>query len=58
METRRFPWHQASSHAPLICSVMTLIVDVATGAPTDSGFSNEYPDLAGAGRVVTDYRAP
>ena len=36
-------------------SVMTLIVDVATGAPTDSGMSNEYPDLAMVGRVVTDH---
>jgi hypothetical protein len=36
-------------------SVMTLIVDVATGAPTDSGMSNEYPDLAVVGSVVTDH---
>jgi len=34
---------------------MVLIVDVATGAPTDSGFSNEYPDLAAVGAVVTDH---
>lgn len=36
-------------------SVMTLIVDVATGEPTDSGMSNEYPDLALVGSVVTDH---
>jgi hypothetical protein len=34
-------------------SVIVLIVDVATGAPTDSGFSNEYPDLRAVGCVVT-----
>jgi hypothetical protein len=32
-----------------------LIVDVATGAPTDSGVCNEYPDLAVVGCVVTDH---
>jgi hypothetical protein len=36
-------------------AVMVLIVDVATGAPTDSGFSNEYPDLAAVRAVVTDH---
>lgn len=36
-------------------SVMTLVVNVATGAPTDSGLSNDYPDLAAVGSVITDH---
>jgi hypothetical protein len=38
-------------------SVMTLVVNVATGAPTDSGLSNDYPDLAAVGSVITDHGA-
>jgi hypothetical protein len=30
-------------------SVITLVVDAATGAPTDSGHSNNYPDLTALG---------
>jgi len=36
-------------------SVMMLVVNVATGAPTDSGLSNDYPDLAAVGSVITDH---
>jgi hypothetical protein len=59
VEPRRRRWDgdDASERLPEIYSVMTLIVDAATGAPTDSGFSNDYPDLAAVGGVVTDYRA-
>ena len=39
-------------------SVITLVVDAETGAPTDSGSSNDYPDLAAAGPVITDYSGP
>jgi hypothetical protein len=35
--------------------VSVLVVDIATGQVTDSGSSNEYPDLASVGPVVTDY---
>lgn len=38
-------------------SVITLVVDAETGAPTDSGSSNDFPDLAAAGPVITDYPA-
>jgi hypothetical protein len=38
-------------------SVITLVVDVETGGPTDGGSSDSYPDLADAGVVVTDYSA-
>jgi hypothetical protein len=36
-------------------SVITLVVDAETGAPTDGGGGDEYPDLAAAGPVITDY---
>jgi hypothetical protein len=35
--------------------VSVLVVDIETGQVTDSGSSNEYPDLASVGPVVTDY---
>lgn len=38
-------------------SVITIVVDAHTGAPTDMGTSNCYPQLAVAGDVVTDYSA-
>lgn len=38
-------------------SVITIVVDARTGAPTDMGTSNCYPQLAVAGDVVTDYSA-
>ena len=38
-------------------TVITLVIDAETGAPTDSGSGNEYPDLAAAGPVITDYSA-
>ena len=38
-------------------SVITLVVDAETCAPTDSGYSNDYPDLAAAAPVITDYSA-
>jgi hypothetical protein len=37
-------------------TVLTLVVDAATGAPTDIGVSNRYPDLAALGQVTTDVR--
>jgi len=49
-----FPVPDRSMHT---YSVITLVVDVATGAPTDSGSSNDYPDLAAVGTVVTDLAA-
>ncbi len=33
-----------------------LVVDAATGQVTDSGGSNDYPDLTALGPVTTDYR--
>jgi hypothetical protein len=39
-------------------SVMTLVVDAATGQGTDFGLSKRYPPLAELGRVTTDFRAP
>jgi hypothetical protein len=36
-------------------SVQKLVVNAATGQVTDSGGSNEYPDLAALGSVTTDY---
>jgi hypothetical protein len=36
-------------------SVVVLVVDIETGRVTDSGSSNDYPDLAAVGSVVTDY---
>jgi hypothetical protein len=38
-------------------SVIMLVVDAANGAPTDSGHSNDYPELAAVGPVTTDYIA-
>jgi RimJ/RimL family protein N-acetyltransferase len=38
-------------------SVQMLVVDAVTGRVTDFGGSNDYPDLAAMGEVVTDYRA-
>jgi hypothetical protein len=35
-------------------SVLTLVVDAATGRVTDSGISNRYPDLSRLGSVKTD----
>jgi hypothetical protein len=37
--------------------VIMLVVDAANGAPTDSGHSNDYPELAAVGPVTTDYIA-
>ncbi len=56
-QQRRRQQEDATNRGPLTYTVMVLVVDVATGAPTDSGFSNEYPNLATAGTVVTDHRA-
>ena len=39
-------------------SVQMLVVDAATGQVTDSGGSNDYPDLESLGRVVTDDPTP
>ena len=36
-------------------SVIALVVDAETGAPTDGGGGDEYPDLVTAGQVITDY---
>lgn len=44
-------------HAETMFSVLVRVVDVATGCVTDSGGSNDYPDLASVGRVITDYRS-
>ena len=38
-------------------TVQVLVVDIKTGDVTDSGGSDEYPDLRSVGQVVTDYRA-
>ncbi len=38
-------------------TVQVLVIDIETGRVTDSGGSNDYPDLASVGPVVTDYRA-
>jgi hypothetical protein len=38
-------------------SVLVRVVDVATGHVTDSGSSNDYPDLATVGPVITDYHS-
>lgn len=38
-------------------SVLVRVVDVATGRVTDSGGSNDYPDLLSVGPVITDYRS-
>jgi hypothetical protein len=37
-------------------SVKVLVVSIETGRLADSGSSNEYPDLASVGPVVTDHR--
>jgi hypothetical protein len=37
-------------------TVLTIVVDAATGAPTDIGVSDHYPDLAALGTVTTDLR--
>ncbi len=38
-------------------SVQMLVVDAATGQVTDSGGSDDFPDLAAMGEIFTDYRA-
>jgi hypothetical protein len=38
-------------------SVMTIVVDAATGRVTDFGISNYYPPLARLGAVTTDFRS-
>ena len=38
-------------------SVQMLVVDAVTGQVTDSGGSDDFPDLASMGKVTTDYRA-
>ena len=38
-------------------SVLLCVVNISTGRVTDSAESNDYPDLASVGPVVTDYRA-
>lgn len=38
-------------------SVMTLVVDAATGQITDNGFANAYPNLTSIGPVTTDKTA-
>ena len=35
----------------------TLVIDIKTGQLTDSGSSNQCPDLASLGEVVTDHDA-
>jgi hypothetical protein len=37
-------------------TVLTIVVDAATGMQTDIGVSNRYPDLAALGAVTTDLR--
>jgi hypothetical protein len=37
-------------------SAKVLVVSIETGRVTDSGSSNQYPDLASVGPVVTDHR--
>jgi len=37
-------------------TVITLVVDAATGKVSDSGVSNRYPALARLGKVTTDLR--
>jgi hypothetical protein len=39
-------------------TVLTIVVDAATGTPTDIGVSYRYPDLARLGAVTTDLRVP
>jgi hypothetical protein len=38
-------------------TVQVLVVDINTGAVTDSGSSLQFPDLTPLGTVVTDYQA-
>ena len=38
-------------------SVQMLVVNAATGQVTDSGGSDDYPDLAALGPVTTDFAA-
>ena len=46
----------ATVNNPVVtASVITLVVDAATGQVTDSGMSNTYPDLAVAGSITTDF---
>jgi hypothetical protein len=44
----------SSASATISGSVITLVVDAATGRVTDSGISNAYPHLARLGKVTTD----
>jgi hypothetical protein len=44
------------SNATLNGTVITLVVDAATGQVTDSGLSTRYPPLARLGKVTTDLR--
>src|SRR6202035_1838820 len=39
-------------------TVLTLVIDAATGRSTDGGLSNHYPDLDRLGPVTTDLRSP
>ena len=39
-------------------TVQMLVIDAATGQVTDSGGSNDYPDLPALGPVTTDYSDP
>jgi hypothetical protein len=41
----------------MMFSVFVRVVDVATGRVTDSGSSNDYPDLASVGSAITDHRS-
>jgi hypothetical protein len=41
-----------------IWSVQMLVINAATGQVTDAGGSDEYPDLAALGPVITDYSTP
>jgi hypothetical protein len=56
----RAPWPPRSGREPetMTFSVLVRVVDVTTGRVTDSGGSNNYPDLASVGPVITDHRSP
>jgi hypothetical protein len=56
--TARRPPFPPTPPVPTTWSVQMLVVNAATGQVTDSGGSNDYPDLASLGPVITDYSAP
>lgn len=56
--TARRPPFPPSPPTTTTWSVQMLVVNAATGQVTDSGGSNDYPDLASLSPVITDYSAP